>query len=214
MTLAEIETLLKQLQQQINENNAAIVSIQNTLSQYATTDDLKTLSTQTNVLLKNNDVLQESVAALDTRVSKIDHLQMLLDVDVNNLTENDILQYSNNGKWQNIQPSELKGIVNNNTGIDPDILNKLSLNQLSDVMINNLINGQVLQYDYQLGYWVNKTIKTSEPSNLDNYMTFEDAKRLYLPLTGGTLTGPLVVKAMVTVEDNVLVHKALTMYDN
>jgi hypothetical protein len=81
-------------------------------------------------------------------------------------------------------------------------------------MINNLINGQVLQYDYQLGYWVNKTIKNNEPSNLDNYMTFEDAKRLYLPLTGGTLTGPLVVKAMVTVEDNVLVHKALTMYDN
>lgn len=214
MTLAEIEVLLKQLQEQIKQNTTAINTLHDNLNKYATTDDLKALSTQVNILLKNNDILQDSVAALDTRVSKIDHLQTLLDVDVNNLTENDILQYSNNGKWQNIQPSELKGIVNNNTGIDPDILNKLSLNQLSDVMINNLINGQVLQYDYQLGYWVNKTIKNNEPSNLDNYMTFEDAKRLYLPLTGGTLTGPLVVKAMVTVEDNVLVHKALTMYDN
>lgn len=214
MTLAEIEVLLKQLQEQIKQNTTAINTLHDNLNKYATTDDLKALSTQVNILLKNNDILQDSVAALDTRVSKIDHLQTLLDVDVNNLTENDILQYSNNGKWQNIQPSELKGIINNNTGIDPDILNKLSLNQLSDVMINNLINGQVLQYDYQLGYWVNKTIKNNEPSNLDNYMTFEDAKRLYLPLTGGTLTGPLVVKAMVTVEDNVLVHKALTMYDN
>lgn len=214
MTLAEIEVLLKQLQEQIKQNTTAINTLHDNLNKYATTDDLKALSTQVNILLKNNDILQDSVAALDTRVSKIDHLQTLLDVNVNNLTENDILQYSNNGKWQNIQPSELKGIINNNTGIDPDILNKLSLNQLSDVMINNLINGQVLQYDYQLGYWVNKTIKTNEPSNLDNYMTFEDAKRLYLPLTGGTLTGPLVVKAMVTVEDNVLVHKALTMYDN
>lgn len=214
MTLAEIEVLLKQLQEQIKQNTTAINTLHDNLNKYATTDDLKALSTQVNILLKNNDILQDSVAALDTRVSKIDHLQTLLDVDVNNLTENDILQYSNNGKWQNIQPSELKGIINNNTGMDPDILNKLSLNQLSDVMINNLINGQVLQYDYQLGYWVNKTIKTNEPSNLDNYMTFEDAKRLYLPLTGGTLTGPLVVKAMVTVEDNVLVHKALTMYDN
>lgn len=45
-------------------------------------------------------------------------------------------------------------------------------------------------------------------------MTFADAKRLYLPLTGGTITGELTVTQMVTMEDNVLVHKALTMYDN
>lgn len=214
MTLAEIEILLKQLQQQVIANTAAITSITNALSQYATTDDLRTLSARVNTLSNNNIVLQDAIAALDTSVSKIDHLQTLLDVDVENLTENDILQYSNRGKWQNVQPSEIKGIVNIN--VPSSEITNVSLNSLSDVMLIDVKNEQVLQYDSQLGYWTNKTIKTSsgQIGNLDNYLTYDDAKRMYLPLTGGTLTGPLTIKAMLTVEDNILVHKALTMHDN
>lgn len=209
MTLAEIEILLRQLQEQVTANTAAITTLQNNLTQYATTDDLKTLSTQVNILLDNNDTLQEAVAALDTSVKKIDHLETLLDVDVNNVTENDILQYSNRGKWQNIQPTMLNGLTSSNTS------GASNLDGLSDVVLTNLIDGQFLVYDAQLGYWINKTVNVSSggTGDLSNYMTFADAKRLYLPLTGGTLTGPLTVKALVTAEDNVLVHKALTMYD-
>lgn len=204
MTLAEIEILLRQLQEQVTANTAAITTLQNNLTQYATTDDLKTLSTQVNILLDNNDTLQEAVAALDTSVKKIDHLETLLDVDVNNITENDILQYSNRGKWQNIQPLMINGLISNSsTGAS-------SLNGLSDIMLTNVTDGQFLVYDAQLGYWTNKTINVSsgvDKDELNKYMTFADAKRLYLPLSGGTLTGQL------TVEDNVIVHKALTMYD-
>lgn len=209
MTLAEIEILLRQLQEQVTANTAAITTLQNNLTQYATTDDLKTLSTQVNILLDNNDTLQEAVAALDTSVKKIDHLETLLDVDVNNITENDILQYSNKGKWQNIQPSMMNGVVNNNP------MGAFNLNGLSDIMLTNVTDGQFLVYDAQLGYWTNKTVNVSSggTGDLSDYMTFADAKRLYLPLTGGTLTGPLTVKALVTAEDNVIVHKALTMYD-
>lgn len=209
MTLAEIEILLRQLQEQVTANTAAITTLQNNLTQYATTDDLKTLSTQVNILLDNNDTLQEAVAALDTSVKKIDHLETLLDVDVNNITENDILQYSNKGKWQNIQPSMMNGLISNNP------VGASNLNGLSDIMLTNVTDGQFLVYDAQLGYWTNKTVNVSSGStgDLSNYMTFADAKRLYLPLTGGTLTGPLTVKALVTAEDNVIVHKALTMYD-
>lgn len=209
MTLAEIEILLRQLQEQVTANAAAITTLQNNLTQYATTDDLKTLSTQVNILLDNNDTLQEAVAALDTGVKKIDHLETLLDVDVNNITENDILQYSNRGKWQNIQPAMMNGLISNSsTGAS-------SLNGLSDIMLTNVTDGQFLVYDAQLGYWTNKTVNVSSggTGDLSDYMTFADAKRLYLPLTGGTLTGPLTVKALVTAEDNVIVHKALTMYD-
>ena len=210
MTLAEIEILLRQLQEQVTANTAAITTLQNNLTQYATTDDLKTLSAQVNILLDNNDTLQEAVAALDTSVKKIDHLETLLDVDVNNITENDILQYSNRGKWQNIQPSMMNGLISNNP------IGASNLNGLSDIMLTNVTDGQFLVYDAQLGYWTNKTVNVSsgvDKDELKKYMTFADAKSLYLPLTGGTLTGPLTVKALVTAEDNVIVHKALTMYD-
>lgn len=209
MTLAEIENLLNQLQEQVKANTAAITTLNNTITNYATTDDLNALATQVNTLLVNNVILQESVAALDTSVKKIDNISTLLDVDITNITENDILQFSSRGKWQNIQPTELKGIqVDSPTGAS-------SLDGLSDVLLTTPTNGQFLVYDSALSGWTNKTVEIcSGTGDLSNYMTFADAKRLYLPLTGGTLTGELIVKAMVTVEDNVLVHKALTMYDN
>lgn len=99
MTLAEIEILLRQLQEQVISNTAAITTLNNTIANYATTDDLKALATQVNALSVNNVVLQEAVAALDTSVSKIDHLSSLLDVSITNISENDVLQYSADGKW-------------------------------------------------------------------------------------------------------------------
>lgn len=203
MTLAEIEILLKQLQEQVAANTAAITTLNNTVANFATTDDLNTLAEQVNTLLVNNVILQESVAALDTSVKKIDNLSTLLDVDITNITENDVLQFSNRGKWQNVQPMELKGIQTGST------ITVSSINQLSDVLLTTPVDGQSLVYDATLGSWTNKAIKTGiGMDDLSGYMTFADAKRLYLPLTGGTLTGQLTVK------DNVLVHKALTMYNN
>lgn len=212
MTLAEIETLLGQLQNQINANTAAIAALTNSLTQYATTDDVNSLSTQVNTLLHDNYTLQESVAALGESVKKIDNLSKLTDVEINGIVDNDVLQYSvSTGKWHNIQPNNIKGL-----SVGSSTTSITSLTNLSDVMLTDLTNGQGLVYDATLGYWTNKNVESSNGSigNLDNYMTFDDAKRLYLPLIGGTLTGPLVIKAMLTVEDNALVHKTLTMYDN
>lgn len=135
MTLAEIEILLRQLQEQVISNTAAITTLNNTIANYATTDDLKALATQVNALSVNNVVLQEAVAALDTSVSKIDHLSSLLDVSITNITENDVLQYSADGKWQNISPSKLKGIeTDTSTGAS-------SLDGLSDVLLTTVIDG-------------------------------------------------------------------------
>lgn len=50
MTLIEIETLLKDLQTQVAKNTAAIVTLNNTVSNYATTDDLAAISREINTL--------------------------------------------------------------------------------------------------------------------------------------------------------------------
>lgn len=210
MTLTQIETLLVQLQTQVTANTAAINSINNTVSNYATTDDLKELSNQINVLQENNNTLQNSVAALHTSVSKIDNLENLLDVNVNNITVGDILQYDANGKWSNIQPSAI-----NITGSGSSSVTKLS--QLQDVWITGIESGQVLSYDALSGKWVNSALQIGDV-DLSSYLTVAAAEATYLPLKGGTITGnlqvngTLLVKGMMTGENNLLVFGGVTMY--
>ena len=64
MSLVEIETLLQQLQSEVKANTAAITTLTNTISNYATTDDLTAISKQINTLQNNNILLQNTVATL------------------------------------------------------------------------------------------------------------------------------------------------------
>lgn len=213
MTLAEIEVLLGQLQAQIKSNTAAITTLNNTVANYATTDDLNTLAKQVNTLLVNNDTLQESVAALAESIDKVDYLSKLTDIKINNITENDVLQFGYDGKWHNVQPHLLSGLDVSNTG------SATKLSDLTDVLLTSVSDGHALVYSASDSKWINKLVTTSSSGSSD-CLTKADADLLYLPLTGGTITGNLTVNgtttlnSMLTVNDNILCTKAITMFDN
>ena len=210
MSLAEIENLLLKLQAEVKANTAAIVTLNNTVSNYATTDDLTAISKQINTLQNNNVLLQDAVSALNTSVAKIDHLSRLQDIVINNITEGDILQYSSDGKWHNIQLSGL----DINTGTDgTSSVTKLS--DLTDVFISGVSNGQALVYSSINNKWINATIQSNggNTGDMSSYLTIKDAQLLYLPLTGGTITGPLTVTGLTNLGDNLLVTGGITMYN-
>lgn len=208
MTLNEIETLIIELQKQIAANTAAIVTLNNTVSNYATTDDLKSLSEQINTLQDNNILLQDAIATLDTSVKKIDNLSKLQDVVIDNITEKDVLQYGNDGKWHNVQPSAL-GI----TGESGNTGGVTKLSDLTDVFISGVSNGQALIYSGITNKWINSEISTNnENTNLNDYLTIADAQKLYLPLTGGTVEY-LNVTGLTNLGSDLLVTGGITMYN-
>lgn len=151
MTLTELETILLQLQEQVNANTAAITALNNSLSNYATQDDLNAMREQVVELLSANTTLQNAVATISNRIGKVDHLSTLLDVKTQSLTVNDILQYGNDGRWHNIQPNLI--IKNNNTGSNGTVSGTLS--GLTDVYIAELEDGHVLTYSTDDGKWIN-----------------------------------------------------------
>lgn len=206
MTLSEIETLLKQLQIQIDNNTAAIESLSQVLSGFATTDDLASLTGEVKSLQNNNTTLSNSVAELKTSINKINSLTKLIDVEINNtsnpLKYGDILQYDTDGKWHNVSV--------NNIGLDiPQSTTKLS--ELTDVVLNNLSNESYLMYDSSIGKWTNSTLKTDDdPTDLSSYLTKIEAARIYFPKTGGTITGPVTVNGYLHTLGNVTSEAAVT----
>lgn len=202
MTLQEIEKLLLQLQIQVSENTAAITTLSSTISNYATDDDLKAIAEKINILQNNNTVLQNSMATLQNNLNKINFLQKLTDVEINNLTEGDVLQYSNRGKWQNVHATL--------TGSGGGTGGATSLAGLSDVIISNLSDGQALVYNASSGKWINNVV--SGGSSSTGGLTKEQADQLYLSKYGGTIEGTLVVKGLTTIENDLLVKGGITMY--
>lgn len=208
MTLNEIETLIIELQKQVAANTAAIVTLNNTVSNYATTDDLEALSDKIDVLQDNNLSLSSDLSSLYNAITKIDHLGKLLDVEIiSPLTEGDVLQYSNTGKWSNVKVDELTPTA------PASSVN--SLNDLADVQLTGLTNNHVLMYDSGLGKWTNHKIDTGmDGFDLTNYLTKTEAALLYLPLAGGTISGSLLVKGFTTIDNDLLVSGGITMYNN
>lgn len=205
MTLNEIETLIIELQKQVTANTAAIVTLNNTVSNYATTDDLNSISNQIQVLQDDNSSLSSGLSSLYTAVTKIDHLGKLLDVTlIDPLTEGDVLQYGNTGKWHNVKLNELiANIPTNSIG---------SLKNLTDVQLTTLSDNHVLIYDASLGKWTNSYVNGGSSSG--TYLTKEQADSLYLSLNGGTVNGSLLVKGYTEVDNNMLVTGGITMYNN
>lgn len=209
MTQLEIENLLLQLQQQVIANTAAIETLNDTISNYATTDDFVALTNQINTLQNNNIVLRTDLNTLSTAVTKVDHLGKLLDVEINDpLTEGDVLLYGNTGKWHNVKVNDLIPELPTNV--------VRSLNDLEDVQLTGLTNNHVIMYDSGLGKWTNHKVDTGLDDNMDltKYLTKTEAAMIYLPLTGGTITGNLLVKGFTTIDNNLLVSNGITMYNN
>ncbi len=153
-------------------------------------------------LQKKVDTLANSVATLDTKVQKLNYLQKLLDVEIDSLTFGDVLQYSNDGKWHNIQPSQIFVSSGGGSGAQ-------QLNELSDVVISNPSNGQVLTYNSLDGKWYNNTIESGGSGgggDLSNYLTKAEAAVTYYPITGGT------IKGNVRIEGDLLVTGGITLY--
>ena len=219
MSLVEIETLLQQLQSELQQlqsevkaNTAAITTLTDTISNYATTDDLTAISKQINTLQNNNILLQNTVATLSVEVDKVDHLVKLSDIQIENLTTNDVLQYGDDGLWHNVSPTTL-GIA---SGGGSSLSSVTKLSDLSDVYISGVGNGQVLVYSAVNNKWINSTINAgngSSSGDLSKYLLASDAEKLYLLKAGGTITGNLNVNGLTTLNNNLIVNGGITMYN-
>lgn len=163
-------------------------------------DNVNELIVLVRELQKQVNTLEEAVATLDTKVQKLNYLQKLLDVEIDTITFGDVLQYSNDGKWHNIQPSKIFVSSEGGSGIQ-------RLNELLDVVISSPSNGQVLTYNSLDGKWYNNTIESGgSGGDLSNYLTKAEAALTYYPITGGT------IKGNVRIEGDLLVTGGITLY--
>jgi hypothetical protein len=142
------------------------------MAQYATKDELNELIVLVRDLQGDINTLDTSVGELDTLVERINHLATLKDVTITYITEGDLLQYSSDGTWHNIQPSAL-GIGGEGGGgiVDTSVVkamikqegSKLFLSKLQDDQAAGIItfnNGLVsnkmtyLKEGVQIGHFV------------------------------------------------------------
>lgn len=146
------------------------------MAQYATKDELNELVVLVRNLQGDINTLDTSVGELDTLVERINHLATLKDVTITYITEGDLLQYSSDGTWHNIQPSALgiggeggSGIVD--TSVVKAMIkqegSKLFLSKLQDDQAAGIItfnNGLVsnkmtyLKEGVQIGHFVSGMI--------------------------------------------------------
>lgn len=146
------------------------------MAQYATKDELNELIVLVRNLQGDISTLDTSVGELDTLVERINHLATLKDVTITYITEGDLLQYSSDGTWHNIQPSAL-GIGGEGGGgvVDTSVVkamikqegSKLFLSKLQDDQAAGIItfnNGLVsnkmtyLKEGVQIGHFVSGMI--------------------------------------------------------
>ena len=142
------------------------------MAQYATKDELNELVVLVRNLQGDINTLDTSIGELDTLVERINHLATLKDVTITYITEGDLLQYSSDGTWHNIQPSAL-GIGGEGGGgiVDTSVVkamikqegSKLFLSKLQDDQAAGIItfnNGLVsnkmtyLKEGVQIGHFV------------------------------------------------------------
>lgn len=109
------------------------------MAQYATTDDLRELTSLVRSLQGDVTTLNNNVGELDTLVERINHLATLKDVTITYITEGDLLQYASDGTWHNIQPSAL-GIGGGEGGgvVDTSVVKALIKSEGSKLFISKL----------------------------------------------------------------------------
>lgn len=87
------------------------------MAQYATTDDLRELTSLVRSLQGDVTTLNNNVGELDTLVERINHLSTLKDVTITYITEGDLIQYSSDGTWHNVSPAVLADYISGEGGI-------------------------------------------------------------------------------------------------
>lgn len=165
-------------------------------------DNVQELITRVKELEQKVDTLSSLVTSLQDKVNRTNTLSGLLDVQITDLTFEDLLQYSSDGKWHNIKVSSLD-IVD-----DRPIQGASALSNLSDVSISSPSNGQALVYSSSSKKWSNVTLETGGGGSVDlsDYLTKSEARITYFPFSGGTITGD------VTMNKNLLVQGGITCY--
>lgn len=163
MTQEQIETLLTQLQQQVELNTTAIQQIVDRFNNYVTLNNFQSTNTSLTTIQANLSTLQTQVATIQTSIGLVNKISKLIDVNItNSLTKNDLLQWDGD-RWTNISPSEIGISGGSGSG---------TLEGLSDVSISNKSNGQALVWSNILGKWTNGS--TSSSSGLDIATMWEE----------------------------------------
>lgn len=224
MTLSELETLVKQIQAQVELNTTAISTLNSRFNAYAT---LSALYSTNNTVANNTSAIsamQTSIANLQTSIGLVNKVSKLLDVNIQGLAKDDLLQYDGD-RWTNIKPSKLG--VSDGTG-------NMSLESLSDVSISNKTDGQSLVWSNSQNKWVNSTVSGGSGGGLDVTAMWE-ALASYgtqqinpshitgsLSLAGLTVNGSTTLKnsdtqlnvtsTQVTVNGNVISTGEITAY--
>lgn len=147
-----------------NETTLAIQSVFNELNKYCTKTEYANLKDSVITLSYELVNLQSQISDLLNNVANINKLAGLLDVNITDIKEGDLLQYSNN-KWVNVKASSL--ITNLSTNI--------TLASLTDVNLTSPTNNQLLKFNGTK--WINgdptaSTISTySQIQALTGYAT-------------------------------------------
>lgn len=156
MTQEQIETLLTQLQQQVQLNTTAIQQLSNRFNNYVTLSTYYSTNNTVNTNQSAISTLQQQVAALQTSIGLVNKVSRLIDVNITNVTKDDLLQWDGN-RWTNIKPSKL-GITGGTGGSS-------TLEGLADVQITSKTDGQAIVWSNSVGKWINKTIETGGGSS-------------------------------------------------
>lgn len=151
MTQEQIETLLTQLQQQVQLNTTAIQQLSNQFNNYVTLSTYYSTNNTVNANQSAISTLQQQVAALQTSIGLVNKISKLIDVNITNVTKDDLLQWDGD-RWTNIKPSKL-GITGGTGGSS-------TLEGLADVQITSKTDGQAIVWSNSVGKWINKTIET------------------------------------------------------
>lgn len=113
----------------------------------------------------------------------------------------------------------LNSTVNGKIYVEID--NGYELNELHNVRINGVSGGQGLIYNAASALWVNSDLyngsdlKALSANWQNTYTSFsaQSANNAYLPLTGGTMTGPLTLQGVPLSVNNNNAHNATLHYD-
>lgn len=143
------------------------------MATYATQDDLNALASLVRTLEDNVTTLDDSVGELDSLVDRINHMETLKDVTITYITEGDVLQYSSDGTWHNVQP----GLLNINAGdtdgspVDSTIVKALILSEGAKLFLSKKQDDVALgQITFQNGLVGNGMVYLNEGVQIGNYV--------------------------------------------
>lgn len=143
------------------------------MTTYATQDDLNALASLVRTLENNVTVLDDSVGELDSLVDRINHVETLKDVTIQYITEGDVLQFSSDGTWHNVQPA----LLNINAGdadgspVDSAIVKALILSEGAKLFISKVQDDVALgQITFQNGLVSNAMSYFKEGITIGEYL--------------------------------------------